>query len=187
MAAGKRFNSPVIRGGILLSALILWYSFIYSPLSNMASSTRDELALQESRVDRLEKRIRRAQGAVQRLKRAEAEAESLFAKMVPGQNAQEVASHLQNLVLKEAERAGVTVTLYRSGKPRKYQEYLLVPVSFTLNCNSTQLMNLLSSLSMYDKIVRFRSINISTMRGDPPRLRVNMEIEALFLGEESGE
>ncbi len=185
MASSKVLKSPVVRLGGLIIGLIVWYAAIYSPLVHKVQELKEEVEMQETRILGLEKRIKRARGASGRIKQAEAAEKALIARAVKGATVQEVASSLQNMILKEADAVGATVTLYRTGRPRKFRDHQVAAVTFSMNCSSSQLLHLLESLEKKGKIMRFKNLTISTMRGDPPRLRVNMEIEALFLGQEA--
>ncbi len=182
----QAIRNPLLQAGVVIAALLIWYAGIYSPLVQKVQELKDQLEIQQTKIFSLERRIRRARSAGSRIDQAEKMAKALVSRAVEGDTIQEVTSSLQNMILEEVEKVGARVTLYRPGRPRMFKGHQVAAVTFSLNCSSAQLLQLLRNLQEKRKIMRFKNLTISAMRGDPPRLRVNMEIEALFLGKEAG-
>ncbi len=176
-------KAPFLRYGILIIVIILWYSFIYDPLSRKLDSKMLQMESQAARIRLINKEFKKLRGINNRLKKAKSELARLEQQLVPGDTPQVVASNLQDLLLKKASEAGLEVVTYKTSRSRRWRNYQLAVSTFTAKANTAKLVGFLNLLEKAGKAYRIYSINIIKIRGRNPYLRVNLEVEALVLQE----
>ncbi len=176
-------NRPaLIRYGVVIIALILWYSFIWDPLTGKLEEKQTALEAQQLRITHLKKRINRLKNVDKRLAAEIKRLDHLKNRLVPGDSPQQVSTNIQNSFLKRASESGVEVVVYRSGSKRRWRGYQLAVSVFNLRGTTAQFVDLLEQLEKEKTISRLNNINIANHRGKPSQLRINLEVEALFLG-----
>ncbi|NPA94831.1 MAG: hypothetical protein GXO58_05320 [Thermodesulfobacteria bacterium] len=184
--SGRLKNQPVwVRYGVAVIVVILWYVFILSPIKSKMESRKMALEGQELKIERLKRRIKKLSNIDKELAQEKKRFQLLQKRLIPGRTLQEVATNLQNSFLKNAKKAEVEVLVYRSGSPRKWRDYKLAVAIFSIKCSLSQFLDLLELLDKEKKFQRINNINVSTIRGKKSELRINMEIEGLFLGDKA--
>ncbi len=181
----NRNQSALVRYGIVVIVLILWYALIYSPISAKIESMRASSEGQELRIQRLKSRIKKLSTIDKDLTKEKKRLEELKKRLIPGTTLQFVATNMQNDFLQKAKKAGVEVLVYRSGSPRRWRDYQLAVAIFNLKCDLSHFLDLLDAIYKENRFQRINNVNFSTVRGRKSELRINMEIEGLFLGEKA--
>lgn len=176
-------KSPFLRYGILIIVIILWYSFIYDPLSRNLKDRMLQVESQAARIHLINKEFKRLRGVNGRIDQAKSRLARLQKQLVPGDTPQVVASNLQDLLLKKASEAGLEVVTYKTSRSRQWRDYQLAVSTFTVKTDTAKLVGFLNLLEKAGKAYRIYSINIIKVRGRHPYLRVNLEVEALVLQE----
>lgn len=174
---------PLVRYGILLIIVIVWHTLIYSPMKSSIELKKTRLEAQELKIARLKKRINRLKDIEKKLSMEKMKLAQLKRRLVPGNSIQMVATNIQDSFLKKASKNDINVLVYRSGRPRKWKSYKLAVAIFNLKTDIVKLVNFLEDFYSEKRLQRINNINVSTMRGKEKELRVNLEVEALFLGD----
>ncbi|RUM87532.1 MAG: hypothetical protein DSZ23_05670 [Thermodesulfatator sp.] len=188
--AGKSFisqnNRPAfIKYGVVIIVLILWYSFLWSPVNEKISERQAALETQALKISNLQKRLSRLKGVEKRLSIEQASFEKFKKRLVPGNNPQMVSTNIQNSFLKDASEAGMEVLVYRSGNKRRWRDYMLAVSVFNIKGSTAQFVDLLEKVESGYKLLRLNNISISKIRAKTPLLRINLEVEALFMGDKA--
>ncbi len=179
-------NRPaLVRYGVVVIVLILWYSFIWDPVNARLEEKRTAYEAQQLKIVHLKKRINRLKNADKILASELKRLDSLKKRLVPGETTQQVSTNIQNSFLKKASDAGVEVVVYRSGSRRKWRGYPLAVSVFNIKGTTAQFVDLLEKLGAEKKLYRLNNINISKLRGNTSQLRINLEVEALFPGDKA--
>lgn len=177
--SGKR--SPLLRYGLLVIGLILWYSLIWNPLSGKIEELDSRLETREAKIGRLKRDIKRHRGVDQHVIQSERRLATVLKGLMPGDTPQLVASNLQDILLKMASQADLQVITYKTGRVRKWRGYQLAVATFSAKTDIKKLVKFLKLLDDDHRIFRIQSINLVKVRGRNPHLRVNLEVEALFM------
>ncbi|MDA8161429.1 MAG: GspMb/PilO family protein [Desulfobacteraceae bacterium] len=182
-AAGLQFDSksPVLRYGVLAIAFIIWYSFIFDPLTKKIEEVTSNIDLTDAKILKTKKDIKRLHGIDQQLKQAENDRSMIMKRLIPGQNPQLVASNLQDIILKKASDAGMDVLSYRTFAGNKWHDYQLGTATLITKASTKSLTRFLMSLDSEDRIIRVNNLNIIVMQGNNPYIRVNMDVDALYI------
>ena len=188
--AGKSFisqnNRPAfIKYGVVIIVLILWYSFLWSPINEKISERQAALETQALKISNLQKRLSRLKGVEKRLSIEQASFEKFKKRLVPGNNPQMVSTNIQNSFLKDASEAGMEVLVYRSGNKRRWRDYMLAVSVFNIKGSTAQFVDLLEKVESGYELLRLNNISISKIRAKTPLLRINLEVEALFMGDKA--
>ena len=179
-------NRPaLVKYGAVIIALILWYSFLWDPINTRLQEKQTALDAQQLKITHLKKRISRLRGVDKRLAVEIRRFEQLKKELVPGTDPQLVSTNIQNSFLKKASEAGVEVLVYRSGSKRRWRGYRLAVSIFNIKATTAQFVELLEKLELEKRLLRLNNLNISNLRGKPSHLRINLEVEALFLGDKA--
>ncbi len=182
---GQKKQSFLVRYGIVVIAFILWYVFIINPISSKIESTKSGLEAQEFKIQRLKKRIKRLSNIDKEFEQEKRRFENLKKRLIPGDTLQMVATNMQNSFLQKAKDAGVEVLVYRSGRSRSWRDYRLAISIFNLKSDLESFLELLQAINREKRFQRINNVNFSTIRGKKSELRINMEIEGLFLGDKA--
>ncbi len=182
---GHKKQSFLVRYGIIVIAFILWYVFILNPINSKIESTKNGLEAQEFKIQRLKKRIKRLSNIDKEFEQEMKRFENLKKRLIPGDTLQMVATNMQNSFLQKAKKAKVEVLVYRSGSPRSWRDYRLAVSIFNLKSNLANFLELLQALDREKRFQRINNVNFSTIRGKKSEIRINMEIEGLFLGDKA--
>ncbi len=182
---GGKNQSVLVRYGVIVIALILWYALVLSPIDSRIRSRQESLESQELRIEMLERRIKKLSNIDKEFAKEKKRFENLKKRLIPGDSLQLVATNMQNSFLQKAKKAGVEVLVYRSGSPRRWRDYRLAVSIFNLKSNLSQFLDLLEALDGEKRFQRINNVNFSTIRGRKSELRINMEIEGLFLGDKA--
>ncbi len=178
---------PLVRYGALLIFFIAWYALMYSPIESRIELQKTTIEAQELKIGRLKRRINRLKNIDQTLSLEKKKLEQLKGRLVPGDTIQMVATNIQDSFLKKASKNDINVLVYRSGRPRKWRSYKLAVAIFNLKTNIVKLVHFLEDFYSDKRLQRINNINVSTMRGKEKELRVNLEVEALFLGDRANQ
>ncbi len=174
-------KSPVVRYGVPLIGVIVWYMFVWNPLEARMSELEAQRRSREMRLVELDKAISRLKDVGRRLQDAKRELDSARKHLIPGSDPQIVASKLQDILLKEAAEQGVDVLTYKTGPVRKWKEHELAVVVFTMKTDTRSLVDFLKALCSDKRIFRVRNVNIVKVRARESFLRARVEFEALCL------
>ncbi len=174
-------KGPVLKYGVLIIGVILWYALIWNPIATKVSELEEENRSKEARIERLDKTIKRLKDVDKRLQRARERLNAAKRDLVPGDDPQLVASNLQNLLLKKASEHGIEVITYKTGPMKKWKGHDLAVVAFTLKTNTRSLVEFLQKLNADRELFRIRTMNIVKIRGRDSYLRARLEFEALCL------
>ncbi len=172
-------KNPVLKYGLIILAFVLWYVVLWHPLATKTAEVRSKLQTEEARIEKLKKKLEQYKDLDKRLQKSRAELDRAMAGLVPGDTPQLVASSLQDMLLKKASELNVDVVTYKTGRVRKWKDYHVAVVTFTLDTNTRQLVRFLQSLRKENRLYRIQEMNILRIRGKGSRLRVRLEIEAL--------
>lgn len=181
----QRNRPALVKYGVVIIALILWYSFLWDPINARLQEKQTALDAQQLKITHLRKRISRLRGVDNRLAAEIRRLEHLKKELVPGADPQLVSNKIQNSFLKKASEAGVEVLVYRNGSKRHWRDYRLAVSIFNIKATTAQFVDLLERLELEKKLLRLNNVNISALRGKPSHLRINLEVEALFLGDKA--
>lgn len=176
-------GSPVLRYGILVIVLILWQSLIWEPLSQKREEMDTKIEVQEQKIDRLDRELRRNRGLDQEINQTRQKLSALTKDRIPGNTSQLVASNLQDMLLKRASEADLEVITYKTARERKWRGRELAVATFTVKTDTRKLVRFLKLLEDDRRVFRVYSINVVKVEGRAPHLRVSLEVEALFLQE----
>jgi len=146
---------------------------------------QDSIEVQRSKVQRLKRRIDKLKGIDKRLSLELQKLDRMKRSLVPGENPQVMATNIQNSFLKKSSDAGVEVLVYRIGSRRRWRGYQLAVSIFNIKTTVSQFVKLLEDIASEKRLQRLNNVNISAPRGRSSHLRINMEVEALFLGEKA--
>jgi hypothetical protein len=174
-------RSPILRYGLLVIGFILWYSLIWNPLSGKIKELDSRLEIQEAKIGHLKREIKRHRGVDQRVIQSEQRLATAVKGLIPGDTPQLVASNLQDILLKMASEADLQVITYKTGRVRKWRGYQLAVANFSAKTDIRKLVNFLKLLDKDRRVFRIESISVVKVRGRDPHLRVNLEMEALFM------
>ena len=180
LASGMKGRSPLLRYGILIIVVILWYSLVWDTIQSRTESLSDTLQVKEAKVKRLQTKLKKNSGLDAKLKNAQKQYAALEKRLLPGTNPQIVASALQDMLNTAAAEAGLEVTTYRTIKGRKWRNKPVAAVRLTLKGNTEKLVKFLELIRKKNRIVRINSLNIVKVSGRKPYLRINIEAEALW-------
>jgi type II secretory pathway component PulM len=179
-------RSPLLRYGLLVIGLILWYSLIWNPLSGKIEELDSRLETQEAKIGRLKRDIKRHRGVDQHVIQSERRLATALKGLMPGDTPQLVASNLQDILLKMASKADLQVITYKTGRVRKWKGYQLAVATFSAKTDTRKLVNFLKLLDDDHRVFRIQNINLVKVKGRDPHLRVNLEVEALFMQSAQG-
>ena len=177
--SGKK--SPLLRYGVLLIGLILWYSLIWDPLSGKLEDLNAGLEIQEAKIGRLKRDMKRLRGVDKRMKQSEQWRDAAMKGLIRGDTPQVMASNLQDILLKTASEVDLQVVTYKTSRVRKWKDYQLAVATFTVKTDTRKLVHFLKLLDDDRRVFRIQSINVVKVKGRNPHLRVNIEAEALFM------
>ncbi len=174
-------ESPILFYGLLALVAILWYMVVFRPLR----AREEGLLLQQERLQVDAGRLRRQEARLLRLKERIGKARSRLAsfgpRQVAGGSPQEVSTHLQDMVLKMAARAGLNVLTYRVSGVRSWGPFKVAGVRLTANGSTPGVVQFLRSMEADPHLIRVRTINIAKIVGRNPVLRITVEAEALII------
>lgn len=180
MAKGFQGDSPLLRYGVLIIVLILWYTFVWDYMNTRLEESLLAVDNTKVRISKLRRDIKRMEQAGPELKRLQAQYAALKAGFVKGDTPQIVATTLQNIVIEKAEKADLEVLTYKTVNRRKWEGYELGVSTFTLKGDIKKFTFFFKMLQEERKFFRISNLNISTVRGKHPYMRANLEIEAIF-------
>jgi len=184
MAISHRLSSkrsPLLRYGFLVIGLILWYSLVWAPLSGKIEGLDSRLETQETKIGHLKRDIKHHRGVDQRVMQSEQRLTTAVKGLIPGDTPQLVASNLQDILLKMASEADLQVITYKTGRVRKWRGYQLAVATFSAKTDTRKLVKFLKLLDDDHRVFRIQSISVVKVKGRHPHLRVNLDMEALFM------
>ncbi|MBW1966105.1 MAG: hypothetical protein JRI48_01740 [Deltaproteobacteria bacterium] len=174
-------GSPLLRYGFLVIGLILWYSLAWAPLSGKIEELDSRIEAQEAKIGRLKRDIKRHRGVDQRIVQSKRRLTVAVEGLMPGDTPQLVASNLQDTLLKMASEAGLQVITYKTGRQRKWRDYQLAVAIFSAKTDIRKMVKFLKLSNDDHRIFRIHSIRAIKVEGRNPHLRVDLEVEALFM------
>jgi len=174
-------QSPLLRYGLLVIGIILWYSLLWAPLSDKIEKLDSRLETQETKVGHLKRDIKRLSGIDQRIVQSEKRLATAVKLLMPGDTPQLVASNLQDVLLKMASEAEIEIITYKTGRPNKWRGYQLAVANFSAKTDTGKLVKFLKLLDDDRRAFRIQSISAVKIQGRNPHLRLNLEVEALFM------
>jgi len=133
-------GSPLLRYGFLVIGLILWYSLAWAPLSGKIEELDSRIEVQEAKIGRLKRDIKRHRGVDQRIVQSKRRLTVAVKGLMPGDTPQLVASNLQDTLLKMASEAGLQVITYKTGRQRKWRDYQLAVAIFSAKTDIRKLV-----------------------------------------------
>ncbi|MGB9712186.1 MAG: GspMb/PilO family protein [Dissulfurimicrobium sp.] len=172
-------KSPVLRYGILIIAIIFWYSFLFEPTTGKIDEMTTRIAVTKKKIEGTKAEIKRLRSIDEELKRVEQERARFMQLLIPGENPQVVASNLQDDLLKKASDAGMDVLSYRAAAGGKWNEYPLGTVSLITKSGMKGLVQFLMKVDSEGKMVRLNNLNVMVIQGPTPYTRINMDFDAL--------
>jgi hypothetical protein len=173
-------KSPVLRYGLLAIALILWYFLLYDPMSSRQESYKKETRATSLKIKRLKKEIDKNRNLDQALKNARGKYAILKKEFLSGKDPQMAGSILQNILLKDAEIAGLDVASYKISPTKRWEEHQVVSVDMRVKAQTLDLVHFLRLLEKEKGIFRFAHMNITKVLGRNQHLRVNLKVEGLY-------
>jgi len=174
-------KSLLLRYGLLIIGFILWYSLIWNPLSGKIEESGIRLEAQEAKIGHLKRDIKRHRGIDKRVMQSEQRLATAAKGLMPGDTPQLVASNLQDALLKMASEADLQVITYKTGRVRKWRDYQLAVATFSAKTDIKKLVKFLKLLDDDRRVFRIQNMNLVKVKGRNPHLRVNLEVEALFM------
>ena len=152
-------RSPLLRYGLLVIGLILWYSLVWVPLSGKIEKLDSRLEIQETKTGRLKRDIKRHRGVEKRVMQSEQRLATALKGLLPGDAPQLVASNLQDVLLKMAAEADLQVITYKTGRVSKWRGYQLAVATFSAKTDIRKLVKFLKLLDDDRRIFRIQSIS----------------------------
>ena len=174
-------RSAVLRYGLLVIVLILWYSLVWEPLSGRLEDADTRIEAQRIKIESLKRDIRRHYGVDSRLKQSRQELAQAIKRLIAGNAPQLVASNLQDILLKKASEAGLEVVTYKTARVRKWRGHQLALATFTAKADTRKLVKFLKLLDDDDRLFRISRIDVVKIISRHPYLRISIEAEALFM------
>jgi hypothetical protein len=173
-------KSPVLRYGVLVIAFILWYFLIYDPFSSKRESLKNESHASSLKIKKLKKDIDENRNLDKAFKEAKEQFSILNSQFLTGDDPNVAASGLQNILLKDAEEAGLDVSSYKISPSKKWKEHHVVGVDMRVKAQTEGLVHFLRLLEKEKGIFRIFSLNITKVQGKNQHLSINMEVEGLY-------
>lgn len=183
-SSSNPMQSPLIRYGVIAIAGIIWYALIFDPLSNKLTELSDEAVGLEAKIARVQSDIKTKKGLEHQLKLKEQEYNEKISMLIPGENVQLTSTKLQDILLKKATDAGVTVLTYNISSARKWKIHQLASVNITIKSNTESLVKYLWLIEQSKELVRVSQLNVMPVKGKDSHLRVTITAEALMLQSE---
>ncbi|GEM_PF-767528 len=174
-------QSPLIRYGVIAITGIIWYAIVFDPLSNKITGLSDEAMSLEARIARIQTDVKIKKGIDHQVKLKEQEYDAKTAMLIPGENAQLVATKLQDVLLKKATDSGVTVMTYNISSTKKWKNHQLATVNITIKTNTENLAKYLWLVEQGNELIRISQLNVMPVKGKDPHLRVTITAEALLM------
>ena len=174
---------PLVRYGIFIIIVIVWYALIYSPLNAKIDFKKDKIEHQQIKIRKIKKQIKYLSNIEKALNKERQELLKLKRLQIKGDTIQMVATNIQDAFLKEASKENINVLVYRSGSPRKWRSYKLAVSIFNIRADIEKFVKFLEKIYAKRRLQRLNNVSISSLRNKNLELRINLEIEALFLGE----
>ncbi len=171
----------VLRYGLLVIILILWYSLVWGPLSGKIEDTDTKIEAQKIKIGHLKRDIRHHYGVDTRLKQSKQKLAQTLKKLIAGNAPQLMASNLQDILLKKASEAGLEVITYKTARVRKWRSYQVALATFTAKADTMKLVKFLKLLDDDPRLFRISRIDVVKIRSRHPYIRVSIEAEALFM------
>lgn len=174
-------SKPIIKYGILVICVIIWYVVVWSGLNDLLSQNAADQEKLSIKLQNLHKETQKLADADKRLKKAQAEFEALKARLMQGENSQVVGNLLQDQLFKFCSDNKIEVLSYKTERPGKWQDKETPTVNFTLKTQLPELLKLISYIENHNQhLWRIRQLYIVSMRGNDPHLRVTLGVETLF-------
>lgn len=174
-------SKPIIKYGILIIGLILWYVVVWSGLNDLIFQNAAEQEKLSLKLQTLHKETQKLADADKRLKKAEEEFEMLRAKLMQGDNSQVVGNLLQDQLFKFCSDNKIEALSYKTERAGKWQDKETPTVNFTLKTQLPELLKLISYIeNRQQHLWRIRQLYIVSMRGNDPHLRVTLGVETIF-------
>lgn len=182
--SNRQGNSALLRYGIICIGAILWYSFVWEPKSLVLKDTIMQIESAEARVRKKKRERLNLERSAPEIPRLEAELTRLRGRMIKGETPQITATTIQNMVLEKAKKVDLEVVTYKTINRRKWEKLQLGVSTFTFKGDIKKLTFFFKLLKDEKKLFRVSNLNITRVRGKDPYMRANLEIEALFEGQE---
>lgn len=179
--SGWQFDpkSPVVRYGILIIAIIFWYSLLFDPLVKKIHDMDNRISATHRKIIKAKTEIKLLHGINEQLRQAEQDKTRFMQRLIPGENPQVVASNLQDMLLKKASDAGMEVLSYRTSAGGKWHDYQLGTASLITKAGMKGLTRFLLALDAEDRIIRMNNLSIMVIQGPNPYSRINMDVDAI--------
>jgi len=174
-------SKPLLKYGILIIGLILWYVLIWSNLNDMLAQNITEQEKLSLKLQNLHKEAQKLANSDKRLKRAEETFQGLKAKLIQAENSQIAGNILQDQLFKFCSENKIEVLSYKTERPGKWRDKETPTVNFTLKTQLPELLKLLSYIENHTQhLWRIRQLYIVSMRGNDPHLRITLAVETIF-------
>jgi hypothetical protein len=154
---------------------------VYTPLSGKIKDLDSRHETQEKKIEYLKQEIKRHRGIDQRIIQSKQRLTNALQRLLPGDTPQVTASNLQDILLKMASKADLEIITYKTGRIKEWRGYHLATATFSAKTDTRKLVNFLRLLDYDHRAFRIHNINLVKIGGRNPYLRVNLEVEALFI------
>jgi hypothetical protein len=180
----KRGRQWLLGSLLILVLLLIWWLYVYGPrgdkhreLARLLAQATEKNQLLKSRYERLLRHQGQDKDADRRLA-------GLTAKIVDGNNIEEVNAKVQAGFQQFLEEHEISLASYQNLPPLKWRHYQLGRLRFRLDTDMEGLADMLLYLEKLDKAVRLQTLNINHRRSKKAAIKVTVELATLFLNKE---
>ncbi|MGQ9499020.1 MAG: hypothetical protein ACUVQ6_01360 [Dissulfurimicrobium sp.] len=176
-------QSPILRYGILIIAIIFWYFFLFDPMAKKIDEMDSRISAVHRKIVKAKTEIKLLHGINEQLRRVEQDKTQLMQRLIPGENPQVVASNLQDDLLKKGADAGMEILSYRTSADGKWHDYQLGTASLVTKTGMKGLTRFMLALDAEDRIIRINNLSIMVIQGPNPYSRISMDVDAICLAD----
>jgi len=158
-----------------VAALIAFYAFFISPLSEKRKEIQDNLFIQYKSLLKHERFLKNAQNAEEELKKAQTELEKKEDFIIRESDVSLAFAKLQTKIQDMANTAGLTITSFKPLQPESQKVgYKRLPLYMDCRGNMAQLSDLLNYLDSTPEFIAIDSLQISALPQGELRIRIQL-------------
>jgi len=180
----KRF---LISGGSVCVLFLLW--FLGAPLIPGLEDLSTTVDFKRRLLQRHKETLRQEESYDRRVERYQRRWEGNLSRLLGGDSASIAAAELQRLLSDIADQAGVDITRQNiQPEQRLENDIVKIAVDIQTNCNPEQLVELLTAVKNYDKLLTVDELTISQVRVRRRlEIRPNIKVSGYILLPEEAE
>lgn len=176
----KQKKYILIAGGILLFFALCYRLF---PVFQGFRDADEETALKERQLAKFQQVVKKRDNLQTRLISLNRTLERMESELLNGETPSLAAVDVQNILNDIAERSGVGIKTVRVLKPEKLdnENYLVVPVQFTISCSIRQIKEIFYRIETFPKYLTVKKGKISVeKRANPGQVQLALTVTGLM-------